>query len=332
MPVIRYTIGKQIQTNFMENITTPKTLLEAVNYFSNDAICVAYLEKIFWADGKPHCPKCGSDNVSRLKFRPAYRCREKGCKKSFSLKTNTIMINSPLPITKWVPAIWFVINHKNGVSSCEVARALGICQKSAWHLCHRIRKAVSNGSFTKMSGVIEADETFVGGKTKFMHADRKALLPKKNRRIHGDKTVVMGILERGNEVRAKVVNNQRRANLLPELLNNVEEGSTVYTDKLRSYDVLPKFFTHETVDHAKGEYTRGEAHTNGMENFWSCFKRSVKGTYIQIASFHTDRYLDEQSFRFNYRKLNDAQRFEIAVGKIFGKSLPYDVLIGKVAI
>ena len=127
----------------MTTITTPKTLLEAVNYFTNDALCVEFLAKLRWADGIPHCPKCGSDNVVSLKTRPAYRCREKGCKKGFSLQTGSIMESSPLPITTWVPAIWFVINHKNGVSSCEISRALGITQKAAWHMGHRIREAIS---------------------------------------------------------------------------------------------------------------------------------------------------------------------------------------------
>ncbi len=317
----------------MTTVTTPKTLLEAVNYFSDDAICVAYLEKIFWADGKPHCPKCGSDNVSRLKFRPAYRCREKGCKKAFSLKSNTIMINSPLPITKWVPAIWFIINHKNGVSSYEVGRALGITQKSAWHLCHRIRKAVSNGSFVKMSGTIEIDETFIGGKEQNKHSLKGASLKtweKRQKGTHLNKTVVMGMVERGGEFRGKVVATNGRKKMLPEIIANVEQGATVYTDGLAAYDTLHTMYNHDRVDHGTKEYVRGDVHTNTMENFWSCFKRTVKGTYIHIASFHTDRYLDEQSFRFNYRKLNDSQRFEIAVGKIFGKSLPYAELTGVV--
>ena len=317
----------------MTTIATPLSLLEAVTYFSNDAKCVEYLEQILWADGKPHCPKCGSDNVSRLTFRPAYRCREKGCKKSFSLKSNTIMINSPLPITKWVPAIWFVINHKNGVSSCEVARALRITQKSAWHLCHRIRKAISNGSFTKMTGTIEVDETFIGGKEKFKHRLKSSSLKvwrNRQKGTHLNKTVVMGMVEReSGEFRGKVVDNNRRNILQPEVIANVEQGATVYTDKHASYDKLSLLYNHARVDHGIKEYVRGEVHTNTMENFWSVFKRAVKGTYIQIASFHTDRYLDEQAFRYNYRKLNDAQRFEKAIEKIFGKRLSYAELTGK---
>jgi hypothetical protein len=241
------------------------------------------------------------------------------------------MENSPLPITKWVPAIWFVINHKNGVSSYEVARALGITQKAAWHLNHRIRRAITNGSFTKLNGTVEVDETFVGGKEQFKHGY-------KNRNRHrfgpvGDKTTVWGAVERGGEVRAKVIENRRRKHVEPEVIANIEQGATVYTDSLMSYYKLKDVYNHGWVDHSKGSYVNGLIHTNTMENFWSCFKRTVKGTYIHIASFHTDRYLDEQAFRYNYRKLNDAGRFETVIPKIFGKDkqLPYSVLIGKLA-
>ncbi len=316
----------------MKTTTTPKTLLEAVTYFSDDAKCVEFLEKFLWESGKPCCPNCGSDNVSKLNFRPAYRCREKGCMKSFSLKSVSIMNHSPLPITKWVPAIWFIINHKNGVSSCEVARALGITQKSAWHLCHRIRSVVSNGSFEKMKGTIEIDETFIGGKEQFKHRLNNSSLQQWRDRQGSkkSKTVVMGMVERGGEFRGAVVDTNGRKKMLPEIIANVAEGSTVYTDGLSAYDTLHTTFNHSKVDHGRKEYVRGDVHTNTIENFWSCFKRSIKGTYIQIASFHTDRYLDEQAFRFNYRKLTDAGRFEMAVGKIFGKRLPYSVLTGKV--
>ena len=238
------------------------------------------------------------------------------------------MEDSPLPITKWVPAIWFILNHKNGVSSYEVGRALGIHQGSAWFMMHRIRKAISNGSFTKLSGTVEVDETFLGGKLQFKH---KSKLPSSSFRPrgHAGKTAVMGMVERGGEFRGMVVDNVKRATLEPKVLANVEHGTTVYTDSLMSYYNLKDVFNHSWVDHSKGQYVNGASHTNSVENFWSVFKRSIKGTYIHIASFHTDRYLDEQAFRYNYRKLDDAGRFEIAMPKIFGKRLTYAELTGK---
>ena len=322
----------------MKTTKTPQTLLEAVNYFSNDAKCVKFLANYRWAesDGKPICPYCGSLNICSLKSRPQYRCREKGCTKTFSLKTGSIMENSPLPITKWVPALWFVINHKNGVSSYEVARALGITQKAAWHLNHRIRKAVSNGTFSKMRGVVEVDETYVGGKEINKHGMKNATMAqwRKRQQKNGGKTVVMGMIERNSgEFRGKVVNDVKRTSLEQEIHANVEAGSVIYTDSLKSYHRMNERYTHSWVDHSAGQYVNGEVHTNTMENFWSCFKRSVKGTYIHIAPFHTDRYLDEQAFRYNYRKLNDAGRFETALPKIFGKDkqLSYAELTGRLA-
>jgi transposase-like protein len=315
-------------------MSSPQTLLEAVNYFSDDKKCVEFIRKFRWAesDGKPICPYCGSLNICWLKTRPQFRCREKGCTKTFSLKTGSVMENSPLPITKWVPAIWFIINHKNGCSSHEVHRALGITQKAAWHLCHRIRKAVSNGTFTKMNGTIEVDESYIGGKERFKHRSKRIFIGN-NIRPKSGKFAVMGMVQRGGEVRAKVIDSARRSILEPEVLANVEAGSTIYTDSLMSYHKLKDVYNHTFVDHSKGEYVKGVAHTNTMENFWSCFKRTLKGTYIQIASFHTDRYLDEQAFRYNHRKLNDAGRFEAVMPKIFGKDkkLSYAELTGKLA-
>lgn len=311
-----------------EQMHTPKTFLEAVTYFSSEVICVEYLSNIFWNGSEKCCIKCGSVAIYGMRTRPVFKCRD--CKKQFSIKSGTVMQKSPLPITKWLPAIWMVINDKNGISSYEVARALGVSQQTSWFMLHRIREAVQNGSITKLSGEIEIDETYVGGKTKFMHKDKLAKLPKKHRRIDGDKTVVMGIVERKGEIRAKVVKDAKRQSLLPEIWKNVENGSNVYTDKLRSYDVLSERYEHKTVDH-NVTYVNGDAHTNTLENFWMLFKRSVKGTWVHIAPEHTDRYLDEQIFRYNNRKNTDAERFEKAASSIFGKRLTYQELIGRSA-
>lgn len=305
-----------------------KTLQQAIQYFSNEAVCVEFISRLKWADGKPCCPKCGSDNVVGLKTRPVFQCREKGCKKQFSVKVGTPFEDSALPLTKLLPALWFVCNAKNGISSCELGRALGIRQATAWHLLHRCREIMRTGTFRKLQGEVEVDETYIGGKLKFMHKDRLAKMPRKNRAIIGHKTVVMGMIERGGEVRAKVVDNAKHRSLLPEISENIEQGSKVYTDKLASYRNLSLLsYDHSSVDHRYG-YVEGATHTNTLEGFWNLFKRSVKGTYTQLAPFHVDRYLDEQTFRYNNRKVTDFERFEKAVSQMFGKKLTYAELTG----
>ena len=315
-----------METTTELQIHTPKTLLEAVRYFSSEVVCVEYLSNIFWQGGEKCCIKCGSTAIYGMRTRPVFKCRD--CKKQFSIKSGTVMAKSPLPITKWLPAIWMVTNDKNGISSYEVARALGVSQQTSWFMLHRIREAVQNGSLKMLSGEIEVDETYVGGKTKFMHKDKKAKLPKKHRRIAGDKTVVMGMIERKGEIRAKVVADARRSSLLPEIWKNIEKGSNIYTDKLHSYDTLKERYNHKTVDHTI-TFVDGDAHTNTLENFWMLFKRSVKGTWVHISPDHTDRYLDEQVFRYNNRKDSDAGRFVKATQGIFGKRLTYEELTGQ---
>ena len=268
-----------------------------MRYFTDEKRCVDFINTMRWGDDQPVCCKCGSLRIGLVKNRPIWQCKEKGCRKQFSIKHGTVMENSNIPLTSWLPAMWLIFNDKNGISSYEVARAIRITQKSAWFLLHRIREAMQTEGYEKLKGEVEIDETYLGGKTKFMHKDKRALLPKKHRRIAGDKTVIMGMIERKGEVRAKVVDNARRASLLPEIHDNVEPGAKVYTDKLKSYDVLKEHYDHSSVDHNL-TYVDGETHTNSMENFWSLFKRCIKGTYVQIAPFHTDRYLVEEIFRF----------------------------------
>jgi len=278
-----------------------------------------------WPNGVT-CPKCGSADVLFLAKYNRWKCREGHASPQFTLKTGTIMEDSPIGLDKWLTAMWQIVNSKNGISSCEVARAIGITQKSAWFLDHRIRFMLTMGFGNKLSGQIEADETYIGGKARNMHVSKRA------RRITGtggtDKTAVMGILERGGKVRTKVVDNTRKKTLQAEIREHVLAGSALFTDALKSYEGLSEF-QHEVIDHAV-EYVRGEVHTNGLENFWSLLKRSINGTYVSVEPFHLFRYLDEQAFRYNNRKgFSDKDRFDLAARQLVGKRLTWDQLTGK---
>src|ERR1017187_1245045 len=302
----------------------PNTLQEAIVYFSDPVNCREYLVARRWPNGVI-CPRCGSHNVLFLEKYNRWHCREKHSAPQFTLKTGSIMQDSPIGLDKWLTHMWQIVNCKNGISSYEVHRAIGITQKSAWFLDHRIRLALTMGSFNKLSGQIEADETFIGGKARNMHASKRAA------KITGtggkDKTAVMGILERGGKVRTKVVDNTKKKTLQSEIREHVLAGSALFTDALKSYEGLDEF-QHEVVDHAV-EYVRGEVHTNGLENFWSLVKRGLKGAYISVEPFHLFRYLDEQVFRYNNRKMNDGERFNMVVREIVGKRLTWDQLTGK---
>jgi transposase-like protein len=255
-----------------------------------------------------------------------WKCYEKHPQAKFSLKTGTIFEDSPLGLDKWLAALWLVVNCKNGISSCEIARDLGITQKSAWFMAHRLRLALHMGSFDKLSGEVEADETFIGGKARNMHVAQR------RRRITGnggkDKTAVLGILERGGEVRTTVISDRRKKTLHAEVHKHVEAGSALYTDELLSYDGLAGRYAHQVIDHAV-RYVDGQVHTNGLENFWSLLKRGLAGTYVSVEPYHLFRYLDEQSFRYNNRKdMNDFDRFKMAASQIVGKRLTWKQMIG----
>jgi transposase-like protein len=312
----------------MTKINEPKNLIEAVQFFADEAVCVDFIASLKWDEGKPCCPKCGSLNVIGLKTRPVYKCREKGCEKQFSVKVGTVFEGCNVPLSKFMVCFWLLANAKNGISSHEVGRSLSVSQKTAWHMLHRVRKAMEENLEIQLSGAVEIDECVIGGKAIHMHEARKKSLTKR-KAVTGNKTLVLGMVERGGRVRAKVVENGRRHNLMPEILESISPDAKVYTDKLRSYDRLDEHFAeHESVDHFHKEFVRGEAHTNTLENYWCLLKRSVKGTYTKVASFHTDRYLSEQSFRFNYRKTTDYGRFKLLCSMIFGKRLKFNELIG----
>ena len=312
---------------------TPNTLREAIRYFSDEQVCIDTVAAMRWPDG-PVCPKCGHSGHYYLKTQKRWKCKK--CYKQFTVKLGTIFEDSPIQLDKWLIALWMLVNCKNGVSSYEVGRALGVTQKSAWFMLHRLRLALQRGSMTKIGDngkAVEVDETFIGGKARNMH------ISKRKQRITGtggkDKTAVMGILERGGEVRLEVVPTRRKKELQKQVRNHVAAGAAIYTDALHSYDGLEQDFAHEVIDHAEA-YANKKVHTNGLENFWSLLKRGLKGTYISVEPFHLFRYLDEQVFRYNNRKdgndepIKDGARFELALSQIAGKRLTFAEVTGKV--
>lgn len=292
--------------------------------------------EVRWPDGVVTCPTCGAEKVTYLANQRRWKCYGKHPKPQFSVKVGTIFEDSSLGLDKWMMAMWMIANCKNGVSSCEVARDLGITQKSAWHMLQRIRLAMRVGSFEKLSGHVEVDETFIGGRARNMHrgalAKRVAefATPYTGRNQNIGKVAVIGLLQRNGEVRTKVLPNVKRHAIHGEVTKHVETGSTVYSDALRSYNQLDQEYVHNVINHAV-EYVRGHVHTNGIENFWSLLKRTLGGTYISVEPFHLFRYLDEQSFRFNHRKLTDGERFEIVSRQVIGRRLTYAALTGKAA-
>ena len=311
----------------------PKTLQEAIIYFAEAGNCIKYLADNRWPNGV-ECPTCGRKDARWLANQRKWQCKSVHAKRQFTVKVGTIFEDSPLGLGKWLPAVWMIASAKNGVSSYEISRSLGVTQKTAWFMLHRIREAMKNGSMMKMGGPVEVDETFVGPKPQKMHADRRLRMQTAHK--GNQKAIVMGMLDReSRQVRAKVIPNVRRDVLQSEILNGVENGSTVYTDGYPGYDqLLLKGYLHQVINHTQ-EYVRGQVHTQGIDNFWSLLKRTLTGTYVAVEPFHLDRYVAEQVFRFNNRAtkdnpLNDADRFIAILSQVSGRRLTYAEVTGKV--
>jgi len=309
--------------------TEPQTLIEAIRHFADPDVTLATIVELRWPNGVC-CPTCGRTDVRFISTRRMWECKGAHPKKQFSGKIGTIFEDSPLGLDKWFAAIWMIANCKNGISSYEIHRAIGVTQKTGWFMLHRIRLAMETGSFLKAPGDAEADETFIGGLARNMHKDQR------KRKITGTggagKEVVMGVLRRGtdtehNKVKAKHVRDTSRETLHAEIKVAVEPGSRLFTDAHAAYLGLGADYVHEAVDHAI-EYVRGAVHTNGMENFWSLFKRAIKGTYVSIEPFHLDAYVVEETFRFNERKDNDGGRFRKVLSNVKGKRVTYKELTG----
>jgi len=298
----------------------PTSLIQAIRYFSDLDVCIQFVANCRWS-GNPICPQCAGTEHSYLTTRRLWKC--KACKKQFSVKVGTIFEDSALGLDKWLPAVWLIANSKNGISSHELARALDTTQKSAWFMLHRIRLGMQAKTFEKMTGHVEVDETYIGGKARFQHESKKKHIGTGGM----GKAAVMGLLERHGPdghsiVRTKVVPNVRRYALAPEVHKHVEPGAEVFTDSLKSYADLKADYVHKVIDHAE-RYVDGEVHTNGLENFWSLLKRGLHGTYVSVEPFHLFRYLDERVFTYNLRELDDYGRFQTVLRAIAGRRLTY---------
>lgn len=300
----------------------PRTLFEASEFFSNPDNCLETVKTLRWPEGVT-CPKCASKKIRFIKTRRIWCC--KICNRNFSAKVGTIFEESFISLKMWLLTLWQLVNCKNGISSWEIARNTGVTQKTAWFMAHRLRAALHVGSFeSRMTGTIESDESYIGGKARFMH--------KGKRKVRGSgtvgKSVVMGLLDRHGEIRVTHIKGTKRKQIEEKVREHVEPGSELFTDSLASYTGLSKEYIHAFVNHAE-KYVDGKVHTNGLENFWSLLKRGLKGTYVCVQPFHLFRYLDEEAFRFNKREMDDQARFVLALSGVVGKRLTFRTLIDR---
>lgn len=310
----------------------PKTLMEAVRYYSDEQVCIDTVAAMRWHDGKPVCPKCGTAEGERKHYWLVTQKRWKcyACRKQFSVKVDSVFEDSALGLDKWLVALWMLCNCKNGVSSHEIARELGIAQKNAWHLLHRLRVALQLPEGEKLGGIVEADECFIGGKVGNMHKSRKPARATKSRGTVG-KAVVIGMVERGGRIRAKVTVDRSQSTIHPLIAANVAEDATLVSDEWGGY--VGSAPIHAVINHAI-EYVNGHVHTNSIENFWSLLRRSLGGTYVSVEPMHLQAYIEEQVYRFNLRSRKDeeitnADRFAVALSNVAGKRLTWNTLTGK---
>jgi len=263
-------------------------LVNLIEHFGNDKKCREYLEALRWTEGVT-CPRCGSDKISHIEKRDQYDCDQ--CRYQFSITAGTIFHDSHLPIWKWFLAVYLMTESKKGMSANQLKRSLGVSYKTAWYLCHRVRKAMEEATDKpKLKGIVEVDETFVGGR-----------YDKRRKRGPWEKQPVMGLLQRNGKFEARTIPTTGKRVLVGIINDRIDKKATIMTDEYKAYKSLDKTFKHESVNHKKEEWARGNVHTNSIENAWSLFKRSIVGSYHQISTKHMDAYLDEFEWRFNNR-------------------------------
>lgn len=300
-----------------------KNLQDVAAYFSNEEKARDFLENMRWPDGRIVCPICGVRDAYRNGDCKTYKCRDKDCKTNFSVTVGTMLENTKLPLGKWFIAMYLISAHRKGISSCQLGRDLGIGQKAAWFVNHRIREMLKDGSGSFLTGLVEIDETYVGGKMANMHTTRRNKYKELNQ---DNKVPVMGLVQRDGKAKLQVIGKKTFKEMV---VQNVNKEAVVITDSHSGYEGLKETFSdHQSVNHSEFEYKRGIYYTNTVEGFFSTFKRGIIGTYHQLSAKHLQRYCDEFTYRFNSRKIKDADRFLFTFKNIQGR-LTYKQLIGE---
>ena len=308
----------------MKDAFSFKSLAEFLEHFKDESVCCDHFTAIRFRNGE-YCPHCGHTKVHKFSDGKRYRCAK--CKQDFRIQTGTVFGESKIPLRKWFIAIYLLSNSSKGISSVQLAKHVGVTQKTAWFMDHRLRSAMKANK-GQLFGKIEADETFIGGLSKNMHKKKREAAIKGTGGM--GKAAVFGLKSRDGEVRATVVPSVGKTDLHREIHGSIAQGATLYTDKWVAYRGLRGYFNHETVDHTLKEYVRGDCHTNGIESFWALFKRAYHGVYHQMSPKHLQKYVDECAFRLNLKakEMDFAQVFAQTVTRAAnGQHLPYKQLI-----